>query len=94
MSHLDKFRYSYDDPSQLNISLKKDPYEKVNDLKSNNLNQLLSTSVKVTKEIFPEINKAIDNVFKRLKIENNLNFFGFLFCFGTVSLLIPNIDQV
>ena len=50
MNNLDKFRYSYDDPSQLNISLKKDPYEKVNDLKSNNLNQLLSTSVKVTKE--------------------------------------------
>ena len=40
-----------------------------------NLNQLLSTSVKVTKEIFPDINKAIENVFKRLKIENNLNFF-------------------
>ena len=65
MNNLDKFRYSYDDPSQLNISLKKDPYEKVNDLKSNNLNQLLSTSVKVTKEIFPDINKAIENVFKR-----------------------------
>ena len=38
MNNLDKFRYSYDDPSQLNISLKKDPYEKVNDFKSNNLN--------------------------------------------------------
>ena len=75
MNNLDKFRYSYDDPSQLNISLKKNPYEKINDLKSNNLNQLLSTSVKVTKEIFPDINKAIENVFKRLKIENNLNFF-------------------
>ena len=62
MNNLDKFRYSYDDPTQLNISLKKDPYEKVNDLKSNNLNQLLSTSVKVTKEIFPGINKAIENV--------------------------------
>ena len=33
MNNLDKFRYSYDDPSQLNISLKKDPYKKVNDLK-------------------------------------------------------------
>ena len=75
MNNLDKFRYSYDDPSQLNIALKQNPYEKVNDFKSNNLNQLLSTSVKVTKEIFPDINKAIENVFKRLKIENNLNFF-------------------
>jgi hypothetical protein len=75
MNNLDKFRYSYDDPSQLNISLKKDPYEKATNQKSDNINQLLSTSVRVTKEIFPNINSAIDNVFKRLKIENNLNFF-------------------
>ena len=75
MNNLDKFRYSYDDPSQLNISLKKDPYEKATIQKSDNINQLLSTSVRVTKEIFPNINSAIDNVFKRLKIENNLNFF-------------------
>ena len=36
MNVLDKFRYSKDDPSQLNISLKKDPYEK-----SNNNNSIL-----------------------------------------------------
>ena len=75
MNNLDKFRYSFDDPSQLNISLKKDPYEKATNQKSDNINQLLSTSVRVTKEIFPNINSAIDNVFKRLKIENKLNFF-------------------
>ena len=75
MNILDKFRYSKDDPSQLNISLKKDPYEKVNNNNSNNLNQLLSTSVKVSKEIFPKIDLAIEKVFERLKIKNNLNFF-------------------
>ena len=75
MNNLDKFRYFFDDPSQLNISLKKDPYEKATNQKSDNINQLLSTSVRVTKEIFPNINSAIENVFKRLKIENNLNFF-------------------
>ena len=75
MNNLDKFRYSFDDPSQLNISLKKDPYEKATIQKSDNINQLLSTSVRVSKEIFPNINSAIENVFKRLKIENNLNFF-------------------
>ena len=75
MNNLDKFRYSFDDPSQLNISLKKDPYEKATIQKSDNINKLLSTSVRVTKEIFPNINSAIENVFKRLKIENNLNFF-------------------
>ena len=74
MNVLDKFRYSKDDPSQLNISLKKDPYEKSNS-NSNNLNQLLSTSVKVSKEIFPNIYSAIENVFNRLKIKNNFNFF-------------------
>ena len=75
MNILDKFRYSKDDPSQLNIILKKDPYEKVNNNNSSNLNQLLSTSVKVSKEIFPNINSAIENVFERLKIKNNLSFF-------------------
>ncbi len=75
MNILDKFRYSKDDPSQLNIILKKDPYEKVSNNNSNNLNQLLSTSVKVSKEIFPNINSAIENVFERLKIKNNLSFF-------------------
>jgi len=75
MNNLDKFRYTFDDPSQLNIVLKKDPYDKVNQFKSTNLNQLLSTSVKVTKEIFPDINSAIEKVFERLNIENNLNFF-------------------
>ena len=75
MNVLDKFRYSKDDPSQLNISLKKNPYEKVGNNNSSNLNQLLSTSVKVSKEIFPNIYLAIENVFNRLKIKNNLNFF-------------------
>ena len=75
MNVLDKFRYSKDDPSQLNISLKKDPYDKVNNNTSSNLNQLLSTSVKVSKEIFPKIDLAIEKVFERLKIKNNLNFF-------------------
>ena len=75
MNILDKFRYSKDDPSQLNIILKKDPYEKINNSNSNNLNQLLSTSVKVSKEIFPNINSAIEKVFERLNIKNNLSFF-------------------
>ena len=75
MSILDQFRYSKDDPSQLNIKLKQDPYEKVGIGKSQNLKNLLSTSVKVSKEIFPEISGAIDNVFNRLKIKNSFSFF-------------------
>ena len=48
MNNLDKFRYSYDDPSQLNIALKQNPYKKVNDFKSNNTSSigLFNKSVK------------------------------------------------
>ena len=75
MNILDQFRYSRDDPSQLNIKLKQDPYEKVGTSKNQNINNLLSTSVKVSKEIFPGISVAIDNVLNRLKIKNSFSFF-------------------
>ena len=75
MNILDKFRYSKDKPSQLNIVLKDNPYEKRFESNKENLTKLLSTSVKVSKEIFPNIASAIDNVFKRLKIQNNFSFF-------------------
>ena len=74
MNVLDKFRYYKDDPSQLNINL--DNYSKKKRYEENeNLSRLLSTSVKVSSEIFPIISKAIDNVFLRLKIKNNFTFF-------------------
>ena len=75
MNILDQFRYSKDDPSQLNIKLKQDPYEKTETTKNTNINNLLSNSVKVSKEIFPTIADAIDNVFIKLKIKNNFSFF-------------------
>ena len=75
MNILDQFRYSKDDPSQMNIKLKQDPYEKTETTKNTNINNLLSNSVKVSKEIFPTIADAIDNVFIKLKIKNNFSFF-------------------
>ena len=75
MNILDKFRYSKDNPSQLNIVLKDNPYQKRIESNKENLAKLLSTSVKVSKEIFPNIATAIDNVFERLKIQNNFSFF-------------------
>ena len=75
MNILDKFRYSKDNPAQLNIVLKDNPYQKRLESNKENLAKLLSTSVKVSKEIFPNIASAIDNVFKRLKIQNNFSFF-------------------
>ena len=75
MNILDKFRYSKDNPAQLNIVLKDNPYQKRIESNKENLSKLLSTSVKVSKEIFPNIATAIDNVFDRLKIQNNFSFF-------------------
>ena len=75
MNILDKFRYGKDDPAQLNIVLKDNPYQKRFESNKENLAKLLSTSVKVSKEIFPNIALAIDSVFKRLKIQNNFSFF-------------------
>ena len=75
MNILDQFRYSKDDPGQLNITLKQSPYDKAEVGKSRNINNLLSNSVKVSEEIFPDINNAIDNVFNKLKIKNNFIFF-------------------
>ena len=75
MNILDKFRYSKDNPSQLSIVLKDNPYQKRLESNKENLAKLLSTSVKVSKEIFPNIATAIDNVFERLKIQNNFSFF-------------------
>ena len=75
MNILDKFRYSKDNPAQLNIVLKGNPYQKRIESSKENLSKLLSTSVKVSKEIFPNIATAIDNVFDRLKIQNNFSFF-------------------
>lgn len=74
MNLLDKFRYSKDDPGQLNINLE-NYAEKKKYQSHENLSKLLSNSVKVSPEIFPEIAKAIDNVFQRLKINNNFTFF-------------------
>ena len=74
MNILDKFRYKKDDPAQLNIELNQSS-QKITSENKENLSRLLSTSVKVSSEIFPIFQKAIDNVFKRIKITNNFSFF-------------------
>ena len=73
MNYLDKFRYKYDDLNELstNISSNKKSLNYSNPI----LKSLLSTSVKVTPEIFPKIDKCIDSVFQNLKLDNNFNFF-------------------
>ena len=40
-----------------------------------NLRNLLSSSVKVSENLFPKIATSIENVFRRLGVKNNFNFF-------------------
>ena len=73
MNFLDKFRYTYDDLNELGIV-----QNNKNDTKNfnnQNLRNLLSSSVKVSENLFPKIASSIDNVFKRLGVKNNFNFF-------------------
>ena len=66
MNYLDKFRYKYDDLNELstNISSNKKSLNYSNPI----LKSLLSTSVKVTPEIFPKIDKCIDLGFSESQI--------------------------
>ena len=74
MNFLDQFRYSFDNLSELSIP-KIQTAETKASYNNPQLKSLLSTSVKVTPEIFPKVAEAIDKVFKRLKLKNNFNFF-------------------
>ena len=73
VNYLDKFRYKYDDLNELgHIEKSSDEKKKYN---SQNLKNLLSSSVKISESLFPKIAKSIDNVFLRFAIKNNFNFF-------------------
>ena len=74
MNFLDQFRYTFDNLNELSI-LKSQNTETKTNYNNYQLKSLLSTSVKVTSEIFPKVSKAIDQVFERLKLKNNFNFF-------------------
>lgn len=70
-----QFRYFKDDPSQLNIDLAEYDQSKISSKNYENLRNLLASSVKVSKEIFPEIFQSIESVLEKLKIKNNFSFF-------------------
>ena len=73
MNFLDRFRYSYDNLKELNLN--KEKKTKKTNFNNPILKSLLSTSVKVTPEIFPKIDKCIKTVFNKLELKNNFNFF-------------------
>jgi len=74
MNFLDQFRYTFDNLNELSITKSQNTETKTG-YNNPQLKSLLSTSVKVTPEIFPKVAKAIDQVFERLKLKNNFNFF-------------------
>ena len=74
MNFLDQFRYTFDNLSELSITKSQNTETKTG-YNNPQLKSLLSTSVKITPEIFPKVAKAIDQVFERLKLKNNFNFF-------------------
>ena len=74
MNFLDQFRYTFDNLSELSITKNQDTETKTS-YNNPQLKSLLSTSVKVTPEIFPKVAETIDQVFERLKLKNNFNFF-------------------
>ena len=73
MNYLDKFRYSFDNLDEINI--KKDVVVFKKKYANERIKTLLSNSVKVSKEIFPNIQLSIDKVFDNLKLKNNFSFF-------------------
>ena len=73
MNYLDKFRYSFDNLDEINI--KKDVVVIKKKYANERIKTLLSNSVKVSKEIFPNIQLSIDKVFDNLKLKNNFSFF-------------------
>ena len=74
MDFLDKYKYNKDDPSEFGIDIKKFNNNS-NELDNSHLSNLLTNSVRVSKEILPKVGNAIETVFERIKIENNFNFF-------------------
>ena len=75
MNYLDKFRYSFDNLDEINTKPKVQKKLIIKKFENPKLKTLLSNSVRVSKEIFPKVQSAIDDVFKNLNLENKFNFF-------------------
>ena len=73
MDFFDKYKFASDNPDEFGIDIKN--FEKPEVLDESHLSNLLSHSIRITHDILPNVTKSIDVVFKRLKIENQFNFF-------------------
>ena len=73
MDFFDKYKFKSDNPEEFGINLKNFKKSKV--LDESHLSNLLSHSIRITEEILPKVYKSINQVFKKLKIDNEFNFF-------------------
>jgi len=73
MDFFDKYKFSSDNPDEFGIDIKK--FKKSEVLDESHLSNLLSHSIRITKDILPNVTKSINRVFQRLEIENQFNFF-------------------
>ena len=73
MDYFEKYRFHKDNPEEFGINLKE--FEKPKVLDESHLSNLLSHSIRVTKEILQKVYSSIEKVFERLEIENQFNFF-------------------
>ena len=73
MDFFDKYKFSSDDPEEFGINIR--DFKKSKVLDESHLSNLLSHSIRITDEILPKVYKSINQVFKKLKIDNEFNFF-------------------
>ena len=73
MDFFDKYKFKSDNPEEFGIDIKK--FKKQEVLDESHLSNLLSHSIRITKDILPNVSKSINKVFKKLEIENQFNFF-------------------
>ena len=78
MSIIDEIKYSKDDPEEYGVNLNIKKTDKENSrISDQERSDLISRSVKISAELFPEIFTSIDNAIQRLKINSeNINFYG------------------
>ena len=73
MDFFDKYKFSSDNPDEFGININE--FKKSDVLDESHLSNLLSTSIRITEDIIPKVYRSIKSVFKKLKVENQFDFF-------------------
>ena len=73
MDFFDKYKFSSDNPDEFGININE--FKKSDVLDESHLSNLLSTSIRITEDIIPQVYKSIKSVFRKLRVENQFDFF-------------------